>query len=68
MIRETATERLNRGQPQPGEDCIHEELDYTDRPRIETRDTTQTWLPGSPVINGDAWCWSHDRWEAKEIR
>lgn len=68
MKHETTTERINREQPRPGEDCIHEELDYTDRPRIETRVTVQTWIPGNPVIDGSAWCWSHDRWEAKEVR
>lgn len=68
MIRETPTERLNREQPEPGEDCYHQEMDYTDRPLIETGDTVQTWLPGSPVLNGSAWCWSHRRWERKEKR
>lgn len=66
MIYDTPTERLNEKVPPPGEDCIHEEMDYTDRPRIENRDTVQTWIPGNPVIKGTAWCWSHRRWERKE--
>lgn len=66
MISETTTDRLNRELPAPGEDCIHEEIDYTDRPRVETGDTVQTWLPGDPVIKGSAWCWSHGQWERKE--
>jgi hypothetical protein len=60
------TDRLNAAQRVPGEDCIHEEMDYTDRPRITNRDTVQTWIPGSPVLLGTEWCWSHGEWERKE--
>lgn len=49
-----------------GEDCLHGEMDYTGRPLIETPDIVQTWIPGNPVIEGSAWCWSHGRWEKKE--
>ena len=66
MKHETPTERLNRELPAPGEVCIHEETDYTDRPRIEARVTVQTWIPGNPAIRGSTWCWSHGRWERKE--
>lgn len=68
MTQDPVTDRINRRRPVPGEDCIHEEMDYTGSPRIENRDTVQTWIPGNPVIFGTAWCWSHRRWEAKEER
>lgn len=57
---------LGSRQPQATEDCIHEEMDYSGLPKIETRDTVQVWLPGDPVIKGSVWCWNHRRWEERE--
>ena len=48
------------------EDCFHEERDYLGLYRIETKATTQTWIPGSPVLPGHVWCYTHGRWENKE--
>ncbi len=59
---------FERHLPEPDEDCIHEEVDYTDRIRLTNPDIVETWIPGSPVVPGSEWCWSHGRWEAQEIR
>lgn len=52
--------------PEPGEDCVLEELDYTGLDRHETPEIEQTWLPkGTPPLPATVWCHSHRRWELK---
>lgn len=58
--------QVERGTPEPGEDCVLEELDYTGLDRHETPEVEQTWLPeGVPPLPAMVWCWSHRRWELK---
>lgn len=66
MSAEATAGPINRVVPEPGEDCLHEEVDYLDLIRITTRDVVQTWIPGSPVFPGTEWCYTHRRWEKKE--
>lgn len=58
--------QVERDTPEPGEDCVLEELDYTGLDRHETPEVVQTWLPeGTPPLPAMVWCWSHRRWERK---
>lgn len=58
--------QIRQETPEPGEDCVLEELDYTGLERFETEEIEQTWLlEGVPPLPATVWCWSHRRWELK---
>lgn len=63
---------LRRVVPEMRPGCVHEDPNHPDEgwgpglPRFTNADLPQTWLPGSPVIPGTEWCWTHRQWETKE--